>query len=107
MTVTSLEALPAFERHLRAERGRSVHTVRAYLRDVETFLSEAGVGDDDGLREVSLADLRAWLGVLSRRGAARASIARTSASLRIPRTAARSVKPAVIASCSDTPLMRW
>jgi len=77
-----LEALPAFERHLRAERGRSVHTVRAYLRDVETFLSEAGVGDDDGLREVSLADLRAWLGVLSRRGAARASIARTSASLR-------------------------
>ena len=82
MTVTSLEALPAFERHLRAERGRSVHTVRAYLRDVETFLSEAGVGDDDGLREVYLADLRAWLGVLSRRGAARASIARTSASLR-------------------------
>ena len=82
MTVTSLEALPAFERHLRAERGRSVHTVRAYLRDVETFLSEAGVGDDDGLREVSLADLRAWLGGLSRRGAARASIARTSASLR-------------------------
>ena len=82
MTVTSLEALPAFERHLRAERGRSVHTVRAYLRDVETFLSEAGVGDDDGLREVSLADLRAWLGVLSRRGAARATIARTSASLR-------------------------
>lgn len=82
MTVTSSEALPAFERHLRAERGRSVHTVRAYLRDVETFLSEAGVGDDDGLREVSLADLRAWLGVLSRRGAARATIARTSASLR-------------------------
>ena len=82
VTVTSLEARPAFERHLRAERGRSVHTVRAYLRDVETFLSEAGVGDDDGLREVSLADLRAWLGVLSRRGAARASIARTSASLR-------------------------
>ncbi|GAA4395259.1 tyrosine recombinase XerC [Ornithinibacter aureus] len=82
MTVTSSEALPAFERHLRAERGRSVHTVRAYLRDVESFLSEAGVGDDDGLREVSLADLRAWLGVLSRRGAARATIARTSASLR-------------------------
>ena len=34
------------------------------------------------LREVTLADLRAWLGVLSRRGAARATIARTSASLR-------------------------
>ncbi len=82
MTVTSLEALPAFERHLRAERGRSVHTVRAYLRDVEVFLRELGVADDAALREVTLADLRAWLGVLSRRGAARATIARTSASLR-------------------------
>ncbi len=82
MTVTALDALPAFERHLRAERGRSVHTVRAYLRDVAVFLRDAGVVDDEGLSDVTLADLRAWLGVLSRRGAARATIARTSASLR-------------------------
>jgi integrase/recombinase XerC len=82
VTVTPLDALPAFERHLRAERGRSVHTVRAYRRDVEVFLRNAGVVDDAGLRDVTLADLRAWLGVLSRRGAARATIARTSASLR-------------------------
>ena len=46
------------------------------------FLDGAGVDDDEGLRSVTLADLRAWLGVLSRRGAARATIARTSASLR-------------------------
>jgi integrase/recombinase XerC len=72
----------AFERHLRAERGRSAHTVRAYGRDVAVFLAAVGVQDDDALAGVILQDLRAWLGVLSRRGASRATIARTSASLR-------------------------
>lgn len=82
VTVVRSDALPAFERHLRSERGRSPHTVRAYVRDVGVFLDEAGVDDDEALKGVTLADLRAWLGVLSRRGAARATIARTSASLR-------------------------
>lgn len=82
MTVVRPDALPAFERHLRAERGRSAHTVRAYVRDVSVFLDEVGAHDDAALRSVSLADLRAWLGMVSRRGAARATIARTSASLR-------------------------
>src|SRR5918993_208592 len=75
-------AVSAFERHLRAERGRSAHTVRAYGRDVAVFLAAVGVQDDDALAGVTLQDLRAWLGVLSRRGASRATIARTSASLR-------------------------
>ena len=83
MNVVRSDALPAFERHLRAERGRSAHTVRAYVRDVSVFLDEVGASEDDeALRAVTLADLRAWLGMLSRRGAARATIARTSASLR-------------------------
>lgn len=82
MTVARSDALPAFERHLRAERGRSVHTVRAYVRDVGVFLDEVGAHDEAGLRSVTLSDLRAHLGVLSRRGAARSTIARTSASLR-------------------------
>ena len=82
MTVVRSDALPAFERHLRAERARSAHTVRAYVRDVAVFLDEVDAHDEGALRAVSLADLRAWLGVLSRRGAARATIARTSASLR-------------------------
>ena len=82
VTAVRSDALPAFERHLSSERGRSPHTVRAYVRDVGVFLDEVGVDDDEGLRAVTLADLRAWLGVLSRRGSARATIARTSASLR-------------------------
>ena len=82
MNVVRSDVLPAFERHLRTERGRSAHTVRAYVRDVGVFLDEVGVNDDADLRAVTLADLRAWLGVLSRGGAARATIARSSASLR-------------------------
>ena len=46
------------------------------------FLEAVGVQDDEALAGVTLQDLRAWLGVLSRRGASRATIARTSASLR-------------------------
>ncbi|WP_235950307.1 tyrosine recombinase XerC [Phycicoccus flavus] len=82
MTVVSPDAVAAFERHLRAERGRSDHTVRAYARDVGAFLDGAGVVEDADLRSVTLADLRAWLGTVARRGAARSTVARTSASLR-------------------------
>ena len=59
-----------------------MHTVRAYVRDVGVFLDEVDAHDEAGLRSVTLSDLRAHLGVLSRRGAARSTIARTSASLR-------------------------
>ena len=82
MTVVRPEALTAFERHLRVERGRSENTVRAYARDVGVFLEAMGVGDDAALGAVTLADLRAHLGVVARGGAARATVARTAASLR-------------------------
>ena len=82
MTVVSSDALTAFERHLRVERGRSENTVRAYVRDVSACLDGLGVDGDDALRQVGLADLRAWLGTVARGGAARSTLARTSASLR-------------------------
>lgn len=69
-----------FERHLRLERGRSVHTVRAYLGDVRsvlTFAAERGHRPE----QVDLADLRAWLGRAADAGAARASLARRSAAV--------------------------
>jgi integrase/recombinase XerC len=82
VTVAGPEALTAFERHLRAERGRSDNTVRAYVRDVGAFLQGVGVTDDAALPDLTLTDLRAWLGHVSRTGVARATLARTSASLR-------------------------
>lgn len=83
MPVTASSAvLTAFERHLRSERGRSAHTVRAYLRDVGAFLDTVEGADGVDLRAVTLADLRAHLGEVARRGVARSTVARTSASLR-------------------------
>jgi integrase/recombinase XerC len=82
VTVARLDALTAFERHLRVERGRSENTVRAYARDVAAFLDSLGAVDDAALGEVTLTDLRAWLGQVARAGAARATVARTAASLR-------------------------
>lgn len=49
-----------FEAHLRQEKARSEHTVRAYLGDLDhlaRFLAE----NDVDLLDVSLMDLRAWL----------------------------------------------
>ncbi|MGG5258552.1 tyrosine recombinase XerC [Phycicoccus avicenniae] len=82
MTVVRHEVLPAFERHLRSERGRSEHTVRAYTSDVGAFLDDLDATGDPDLRAVTLADLRGWLGRVARGGAARSTLARTSASLR-------------------------
>jgi integrase/recombinase XerC len=80
---TTAEAVEAFARHLRAERGRSEHTTRAYLGDVRSLLTfleaECGVAD---LADITLRDLRAWLAQLAASGAARATIARRSAAAR-------------------------
>ncbi len=82
MTAVRPDALTAFERHLRVERGRSGNTVRAYVRDVGVFLEAVGAEDDAAVGAVTLADLRTHLGRVARSGAARATVARTAASLR-------------------------
>ncbi|MDT0213756.1 tyrosine recombinase XerC [Rothia sp. ARF10] len=90
MSLSRQATVAAFERHLRAERGRSPHTVRAYLGDLrELFDHVDGVGGADAprrretpLADIRLADLREWLGALASAGAARATLARRSASMR-------------------------
>ncbi|WP_018155557.1 tyrosine recombinase XerC [Demetria terragena] len=76
------DALPAFERHLRAERNRSAHTTRAYCGDVEHLihhLDEVGTSTWD---EVRLSDLRSWLAAMAQAGAARSTVSRRSAAVR-------------------------
>ncbi|MCO5971077.1 tyrosine recombinase XerC [Actinoallomurus sp. WRP6H-15] len=75
--------LAGFERHLRAERGLSGHTVRAYLGDVADLLAHAhrmGLGDLAGL-DVRM--LRAWLAAQHALGRSRATLARRTASARV------------------------
>jgi integrase/recombinase XerC len=74
--------LATFERHLRAERGLSPHTVRAYVGDVGTLLTHAGDGGCQELADLDVHVIRAWLATLHAAGQARASIARRAASVR-------------------------
>lgn len=75
-------AVDGFERYLRLERNRSVHTVRAYLGDVVGFLDHLARLGGKHVSDVELANLRSWLGILRTRGASRATMARRSAALR-------------------------
>ena len=75
-------ALAAFERHLRAERSLSPHTVRAYLGDVSSLLEHArraGVQAPEGLQATHL---RGWLASQHASGAARTTLARRGAAAR-------------------------
>ncbi|MEO9139473.1 MAG: tyrosine recombinase XerC [Jatrophihabitans sp.] len=75
-------AVTAFERHLRLERNRSDHTVRAYVADVVGYLDHLSRLGGRSPRDVDLATLRGWLAVQHSRGAARATTARRAAALR-------------------------
>lgn len=72
-----------FDRHLGSERGRSVHTRRAYVSDVTALLEfQAAHRGTLTVGDLRLADLRAWLADLSQSGAARSTIARRAAAVR-------------------------
>ena len=68
--------------YLRAERRLAAHTQKAYLTDTEFLLEFLASQRINNLDEVGLRDIRAWLAILHDSGAARASLARRSASAR-------------------------
>lgn len=76
------EAREAFERHLRAERDLSPHTVRAYLADVDALLQYLALAGTETLAALDITVLRNWLGEQHDAGRSRATLARRTASLR-------------------------
>uniref|UniRef100_UPI0004A2524E site-specific integrase n=1 Tax=Arthrobacter sp. TB 26 TaxID=494420 RepID=UPI0004A2524E len=54
-------AAQGFGRYLEAERGRSAHTVRAYLSDVGSLLEYAASEGVEDLAGLELGTLRRWL----------------------------------------------
>jgi integrase/recombinase XerC len=70
-------ALTMFVEHLRLERGRSEHTVRAYRADLTGLL--AGL---PALARLDLARLRGWLADAHAAGAARSTLSRRAAAAR-------------------------
>lgn len=71
-----------FSDHLRAQRGLSQHTVRAYLGDVDALLAYASRHGAQDLGDVDLATLRAWLASMASHHRSRATLARRSAAAR-------------------------
>ena len=76
------ESLAAFERHLRAERSLSAHTVRAYVGDVGSLLEHAHRAGVQAPGALAATHLRGWLASQHASGAARTTLARRGAAAR-------------------------
>jgi integrase/recombinase XerC len=75
-------AVDAFARHLASERGRSAHTVRAYVGDLVSLLDHAARMGCATPGDLDLTVLRSWLARLRTTGGARTSLARRAAAAR-------------------------
>lgn len=75
-------AAAAYARHLRSERGRSPHTVRAYCADVDDLLDFAAARGARDLDDLDLTTLRSWLAQMAAAGRSRATLARRAAAAR-------------------------
>jgi integrase/recombinase XerC len=62
-SVTTVRGVVAadFAMHLRAQRGLSEHTVRAYVGDIEHLMAFAGRYGRTEIADIDLGLLRAWL----------------------------------------------
>ena len=76
------EVSERFAEHLRLELGRSPHTVRAYLADLESLATFARSRQITQVADLRLATLRGWLGEQEQADLARATLARRAASAR-------------------------
>lgn len=72
-----------YERHLRVERGLSVHTVRAYLTDITSLLTHAHRLRIDDVEKIDLRALRSWLAAQQSTGKARTTMARRATAARV------------------------
>jgi integrase/recombinase XerC len=75
-------ALRAYERHLRAERGLSAHTLRAYLGDITDLFRYAARAGASDVAELDVHLVREWLAGQHARGLSRATLARRTAAVR-------------------------
>jgi len=77
------DACIAFAQHLRAERNRSVHTVRAYIGDINDMADHAAQAGEGAPADITVTALRSWMQHLHERGLSRATTARRVTAVRM------------------------
>jgi integrase/recombinase XerC len=77
------DALAAYERHLVSERDLTPHTVRAYIGDVTSMLSQAALLGHTDLSTLDVRTLRSWLATQQSLGKARTTMARRATAMRV------------------------
>jgi integrase/recombinase XerC len=75
--------IAAFARHLEAERSLSVHTIRAYLGDLESLLTHLETIGVTDVSQLELVHLRSWLANQQVKGGARTTLSRRAVSVRL------------------------
>ena len=84
MTSVALsEIRGAFERYLEAERNLSVHTVRAYMGDLDSFFEHLEKLDITDFAILELSHIRSWLANQQIKGGARTTLSRRAVSIRL------------------------
>ena len=73
----------AFERYLEAERNLSVHTVRAYMGDLDSFFEHLTKLDLNDFATLELSHIRSWLANQQIKGGARTTLSRRATSIRL------------------------
>ena len=77
------EVRSAFERYLEAERNLSVHTVRAYLGDLDSLLEHLARIEVTDFAMLELSHIRSWLANQQVKGGARTTLSRRATSIRL------------------------
>ncbi|NBV66513.1 MAG: recombinase XerC, partial [Actinobacteria bacterium] len=72
-----------FIRHLEEERNLSVHTIRAYLGDLDSFFDHLERLDVTDFATLELAHIRSWLANQQVKGGARTTLSRRAVSIRL------------------------
>ena len=75
--------IAAFTRHLEVERSLSVHTIRAYLGDLESLLAHLEAIGVTDISQLELVHLRSWLANQQIKGGARTTLSRRAVSVRL------------------------